>query len=73
MMSVGSFVDDKSWEGELFQVEAIAVRLNPAARNEYVLAQMSNCRDCYDTDAERNAYQEKKNCKWMEEESPLRK
>ncbi len=54
-------------------MEAIAVRLDPAARNKYVLAQMSDCRDCYDTDAEWNAYQEKKNCKWMEEESPLRK
>ena len=60
IMSVGSFVDDKSCEDALFQVEAITVRLNQAALGEYSLVQMSNCRNCYDTDAEWNAYQEKK-------------
>ena len=60
IMSVGSFVDDKSCEDAIFQVEAITVRLNPAALNEYSLAQMSNCRDCYDSYGEWNAYQEKK-------------
>ena len=60
IMSVGSFVDDKSCEDAIFQVEAITVRLNPAALNEYSLAQMSNCRDCYDSYDEWNAYQEKK-------------
>ena len=50
----------QSCEDALFQVEAITVRLNPAALNEYSLAQMGNCRDCYDSYAKWNAYQEKK-------------
>ena len=60
ILSVGSFVDDKSCEGKLFQVEATTVRLNQTALSAYGLAQMSNSRHCYETYEEWEAYREKK-------------
>lgn len=45
----GSYIDEVpgSCGKELFKIEAITVRLNSAALNEWILSDCSNTRDCY--------------------------
>lgn len=62
LISSGSFVDtDPGFGGEVFVVETATVRLNPTAMNEWVDAQLHNCRECYDTEEEWQEYERIKN------------
>lgn len=61
LISSGSFVDaDPSFNGKVFLVETATVRLNPTALNEWVDAQVHNCRECYDTEEEWQEYKKLK-------------
>lgn len=50
----GSFVDEVPDIGgkRLYKVEAITVRLNSTALNEWILSECSNTRDCYTSQEE---------------------
>ena len=50
VIAQGSFLDSGC------EVKAITVRLNPCASNAWIMTRSLNCRDCYETDTEYEAY-----------------
>ena len=50
IMAKGSFIDAVA--SSTFMVEAYTIRLNHIALNEWILSEMMNTRDCYDTEEE---------------------
>lgn len=62
VVAKGSFIDqvEDFMEAQKFIVDAVTVRLNPAALNGWILSNMANTRECYkdgpDGDAEWKAH-----------------
>jgi hypothetical protein len=55
IMAKGNFVDTAAAPGKVFIVEAITIRLNWVALNEWLLSSMSNVRECYKDGTEGDA------------------
>lgn len=55
VISKGSFVDNAGG-GSSFLVEETTVRMNHVALNAWILSEMMNCRECYDTNEEWEAH-----------------
>lgn len=56
ILARGSFLDTEN--GEMFEVEAATIRLNHVALNAWILSEMHNVQDCYDTDEEWKRHKE---------------
>jgi DNA topoisomerase VI subunit A len=52
----GSYVDNGTGNGKSYRIEATTIRLNHIALNAWILSSMLNCRDCYETNEEWEAY-----------------
>jgi superfamily II DNA helicase RecQ len=64
VLARGSFIDNAAG-GDAFRIEAITLRLNRAAFDEYLDSECSNCRECYDTDQEWKQHKAEKEQKRM--------
>jgi len=56
VISKGSFIDNAGG-GRSFLVEATIIRLNHVALNAWIMSNTMNCRECYDTNEEWEAYE----------------
>jgi len=56
LMAKGSFVDNSIENDSLYLVEAFTLRLNHVALNAWILSEMFNTCDCYETDEEWEAH-----------------
>lgn len=65
IVTEGQFVD----QGYL--VKTIVIRLNSVAMNEFILSDILNCRECYETENEWQEYKDKKTKKREEWENKI--
>ena len=61
VVAKGSFLDsDPGYGGKVYEVETATIRLNHVAMNEWIFTQVTNDRECYDTDEEWKQYLDEK-------------
>lgn len=56
VISNGAFIDNGTYVDSSYLVEATTIRLNHIALNAWIMSQTMNCRECYDTNEEWEAY-----------------
>ncbi len=56
LMAKGGFVDNGTGGDDSYLIEAYTIRLNHIALNAWILSEMMNVRECYDTDEEWEAH-----------------
>lgn len=57
VVAKGSFLDsDPGYGGKVYEVETATIRLNHVAMDEWIFAQATNDRECYDADEEWKQY-----------------
>ena len=55
LLAKGSFIDSATGNNRVYLVEALTIRLNYVALHDWILSETMNCRECYDTNEERES------------------